>query len=156
LKVFLRQRKALELADAVLAKVEARVRDQCFPRWTETVQNNLKQFSGGRYQELHWTEELLPQLVAPEDKRLLNVDQVSAGTRDLIHLALRFSLADHIGTNLPIFLDDPFVELDELRWQNIAQLLLTAGTHRQVILFTCHQREKEFFQEAGVPVQTFG
>lgn len=156
LQTLLRQRRALELADEALVRVEERIRARSFPQWTATVGKNLEHFSGGRYHELHWTEDLLPQLVIPENKQIVNLDQLSAGTKDMIYLALRFSLADFLGVGLPIFLDDSFVELDDQRWENIAQMLLRTGGQRQVFLFTCHERERGFFQKAGFPVQVFG
>ena len=68
--------------------------------------------------------------------------QLSMGTRDQIHFALRLAvwrLAFAQGERVPLFLDDPFVRLDDSRFQEMMKFLSSYGD-TQILYFTCHKR----------------
>ncbi len=71
--------------------------------------------------------------------------QLSLGTGDLLYFALRLAvcrLAYAEGESIPLFLDDPFVRLDEERFRAVMDYLNSCG-NLQIIYFTCHKRAQE-------------
>ncbi len=64
----------------------------------------------------------------------------STGYRDMLSLCTRFALVSAMfeGEQPCIILDDPFVNLDEIRLDNAMRFLKTLGEHKQLIYFTCH------------------
>lgn len=69
-----------------------------------------------------------------------SLDCYSTGYRDMLSLCTRFALVSAMfeGEQPCIILDDPFVNLDEIRLDNAMRFLKTLGEHKQLIYFTCH------------------
>ncbi|UCZ54311.1 AAA family ATPase [Bacillus shivajii] len=70
---------------------------------------------------------------------------LSRGTCELLYLSLRFSLAAHVANerNIPLFMDETFVNIDKDRRKKILSVLRDITKDRQVIYFTCH----DYFME---------
>ena len=64
----------------------------------------------------------------------------SAGMTDLVMLCMRLALVDALFREEDIFviLDDPFVNLDDVRTAQAAKLLERLAQHRQILYLTCH------------------
>ena len=76
----------------------------------------------------------------------------SAGTIDQIYLALRLAISDIINTNnniLPLIFDDCFAMYDNDRLKATLEFL-HKNIDTQVIIFSCHTREKEFADKLGL------
>ena len=71
---------------------------------------------------------------------------LSEGTADQIYLALRLAMSSLILSGdepAPIILDDALVNFDNTRMAHAVRLLRKMSESRQIILFTCHDREIE-------------
>jgi hypothetical protein len=77
--------------------------------------------------------------------------QLSAGTRDQLYLAVRLAVSEFLSrgqTTLPILLDDVFVTSDDERTRAGMRLLIESfAAQHQVILMTCHRRRFEALAE---------
>lgn len=64
----------------------------------------------------------------------------STGQRAVIDLCLRLAVADNVfkGEKPFVILDDPFVALDEERFENVSKVIKELTANRQIIYFTCH------------------
>jgi len=83
------------------------------------------------------------------------VTGLSSGTRDQLYLALRLASLERPGErgpDLPIVLDDVFVQFDDARTRAGLELLAGLAERRQVVLFTHHDRVVELASEAGEAV----
>lgn len=76
--------------------------------------------------------------------------QLSLGTRDQLYLALRIAISKAISGNtlLPFFLDDPFVNCDSERLENIRRIIEEIAKEHQVVLFTLDPKYKSWNKEA--------
>jgi DNA repair exonuclease SbcCD ATPase subunit len=132
--------EALQTAQTELAKASTTFQQQFTPRLQAYLNSGLSHATGERYTEsLVDPETLIVRLLAPETHRWVYVDQLSTGTRDLVYLLLRFSIAQlmsHSGEPLPMLLDDPFVHCDRQRKANILTYLINQASDMQFILFT--------------------
>lgn len=75
----------------------------------------------------------------PETRRLEDVELLSQGTRAAAYLLLRVGLAQHMnsmGEPVPLILDDPLVDLDDVRVENFLDLLLELSSEVQILLFS--------------------
>ena len=61
--------------------------------------------------------------------------------RDRLYLALRLAVAEELTPDSPLILDDALVRFDDTRMQAALAILEDMAKARQVILFTCQQRE---------------
>jgi hypothetical protein len=77
--------------------------------------------------------------------------------RDRVHLAVCFSLADayaRSGVQLPLILDEPFLNLDGAQAQRLAETLRDfAARGRQVLVFTCSEQAARLFRRMEVSVR---
>jgi DNA repair exonuclease SbcCD ATPase subunit len=132
--------ETLQTAQTELAKAATTFQQQFTPRLQAYLNSGLSHATGKRYTEsLVDPETLIVRLLAPETQRWIYVDQLSTGTRDLVYLLLRFSIAQlmsHSGEPLPMLLDDPFVHCDRNRKANILTYLINQASDMQFILFT--------------------
>lgn len=96
-----------------------------------------------------------PKLVAVESTRLeKGMDELSAGTRDQVWLALRLAaiVAAAEETPFPLLLDDSLVQFDDTRARAALRLLHEVSERVQVILFTHHDHLADLAEEV-VPVE---
>lgn len=69
---------------------------------------------------------------------------LSAGTADLLYLSVRLALCEltcPTDDPCPLVLDDTLVNFDDARAKRAMALFREIAQHRQVILFTCHERD---------------
>lgn len=65
----------------------------------------------------------------------------SGGTIDQAFFAVRLALADMVLKNIPIFLDDSFLQYDEVREKNVILLLEQIAQTKQVFWFSCKKND---------------
>jgi len=85
----------------------------------------------------------------PETHRLEDVELLSRGTRAAAYLLLRVGLAQHMssmGEPVPLILDDPLVDLDDVRVENFLDLLLELSQEVQILLFSKGEATKGWFE----------
>ena len=69
-----------------------------------------------------------------------------------VYFALRMAIGDLLfeGDSMPLVLDDSFAYYDDNRLKAVLQVLASMKD-RQIFIFTCHNREQRYLNEAGVP-----
>ena len=73
---------------------------------------------------------------------------LSAGTMDQLYLAVRLAICELVlpaDKAVPIVLDDVLANFDDARCETALKWLKEAAKSRQILLFTCHSREADFF-----------
>ncbi len=75
--------------------------------------------------------------------------QLSAGTRDQLHLAMRLAVADLLAgeRRVPFIFDDPFLTYDTVRTRAVQKSMMRLASMRQVIIVT-HREELGSWGEA--------
>ena len=71
----------------------------------------------------------------------------SDGTVDQLYLALRLAVARELIPDAPLVLDDAMVRFDNDRLQAALEILKQEAKTKQVIVFTCHGRERELLEQ---------
>ena len=75
---------------------------------------------------------------------------LSRGTVDQLYLALRLALCDMLLSGdepCPIVLDDALINFDDTRMGYALDVLREIAQRRQILLFTCHSREKRYIED---------
>ena len=86
-----------------------------------------------------------------EHGEYVNLERFSTGTIEQVNLALRLAYIDTISKEkLPIILDEAFAFCDDKRLFNIMKFLDREYKERQVIIFTCSNREKKIIDEENI------
>jgi len=131
---------ALELLTAASREIS---RDY-IPRLNDRMSSIINNISSGKYAQLGADEKLVLKAVAPETGELQAASRLSGGTMDQMYLALRIAAAELVapeGETLPLIMDEALAQYDDIRTANAIKFLDDFSSERQVILFTCKDRE---------------
>lgn len=149
--------KALDIATQALSEAGVIIQRDYVPSLNREMSGILRSITDGKYGGLKADDSLALKLESCESTDMVFPEQLSSGTSDQIYFALRLAavrMVEQRGERLPLFLDEPFAQYDEMRTGNALELLLEESRARQILLFTCKKREVEMLLElAGeIPV----
>ena len=88
--------------------------------------------------------------VVLEDGNAISPELLSGGTIDQIYFALRvagLNMLSENGETLPLILDEPFSQYDDVRIKRTAEMLNNISEKNQVIIFTCRQNEVDLLMQ---------
>ena len=135
---------ALELAQNALSAATTELQRRFAPRISKRAQALFGTLTGNRYQRLTLSDDLSLCSCTEDEDTLRTALWRSDGTVDQLYLALRLAVAEELTPEAPLVLDDAFVRFDDKRLAAAMDILREAGNTKQVILFTCQSREREY------------
>lgn len=133
---------ALELAQKYQEAASAELQRRFAPRISRRAQEIFGRLTGGRYEKLTMAADLSLMVSAENENTLRSSLWRSDGTADQLYLALRLAVAEALTPNAPLVLDDALVRFDDTRLKEAMAVLQEAAEEKQVILFTCQEREQ--------------
>lgn len=145
-----RKGASLKLALEVLEEAGSEVRSGLTPVLEKRMGFIAGKMTGGRYADLRLDEGLALNTISPETGNVSHAGILSGGTADQLYLALRLATADVLapgGEYLPVFLDEIFSQYDDIRTRQTLKFLLEEYGERQVVIFTCKERETALAQD---------
>ena len=141
--------EALTAALDELALADEEMRSEFSPALAKSAASVLSRLTGGAYTELTLDRELNALVRCAGEPVLHESAFLSRGTADQLYLALRLALCDMLlgGEDpCPIVLDDALINFDDARMGYALDYLAEIAQHRQILLFSCHSREKRYIQ----------
>ena len=141
--------EALTAALDELALADEEMRSEFSPALAKSAASVLSRLTGGAYTELTLDRELNALVRCAGEPVLHESAFLSRGTADQLYLALRLALCDMLlgGEDpCPIVLDDALINFDDARMGHALDYLAEIAQHRQILLFSCHSREKRYIQ----------
>ncbi len=136
--------RAAEFAQENLRQARQALQRRFAPRLSKRAQELFTRLTGGRYDRLSLMEDLSLHTGAQGEDILHNALWRSEGTVDQLYLALRLAVAQELTPDAPLVLDDALVRCDDTRLQAALEILQEMSEEKQVILFTCQSREREW------------
>ena len=135
---------ALTLALDTLSQARQELQRKFAPRIARRAQELLCRMTGGRYDRLTLREDLSLLSGAGQEETLHETWWRSDGTMDQLYFALRLAVAEELVPDAPLVLDDAFVRYDDTRLKEAMTILQEEAAQKQIILFTCQTREKQY------------
>lgn len=139
-----RQYAAIALAIETLGRADAELQSRFSPRLAQKAADYMDYLTDGRYDELVLARDLSAKARSTDDPTPRDTAYLSAGTADLLYLSVRLALCEltcPADDPCPLVLDDTLVNFDDARAGRAMALFREIAQHRQVILFTCHERD---------------
>lgn len=139
-----RQYAALALAIETLGRADAELQSRFSPQLAQKAADYMDYLTDGRYDELVLARDLSAKARSADDPTPRDTAYLSAGTADLLYLSVRLALCEltcPADDPCPLVLDDTLVNFDDARAGRAMALFREIAQHRQVILFTCHERD---------------
>ena len=151
LKSLDRKKAALELAKNTIEDLSKDIHNQFAPEINNKVSQIVNRITSGKYSGIRIDNKLEMGVVDPITGEIINVNSLSGGTIDQLYFSLRFGIINSItDDSLPLILDDCFIQYDDNRLSNILEFLADISKDRQVILFSCHNRERAILESKGI------
>lgn len=134
--------EALTIALETLSQARASLQRRFAPRITQRAQEILSTLTENRYHSLTMGEDFSLQAGAGQEDVLHDAIWRSDGTVDQLYLSLRLAVAEELMPEAPLVLDDALVRFDDARMAQALKILRQMAENKQVICFTCQNREK--------------
>jgi len=145
---------ALQIEQDAVKQLRRRFEQENISGTLISASQYMHRMTAGRYHRI-WAplgEDFL--CIDDEYGQTFRVEQLSGGTREQLFLAIRFALVREFakrGVELPLVMDDLFVNFDQERTDAAADCLLdVAGEGQQVLFFTCHEHIAHLFQKKQI------
>ena len=141
---------SMNLAKEVLNNAYEKMKNSVTPKFTQNLSHNISSITEGKYNKVMFNEEegLIVEL---ENGDYIPVNRFSIGTIDQLYLSLRLSMIDELSEeSVPILLDEVFAFYDDERLKNILEYLNVKFKNRQIIIFTCTNREKNILENKNI------
>lgn len=139
-----RQYAAIALAIETLGRADSELQSRFSPQLAQKAADYMDYLTDGRYDELVLARDLSAKARSADDPTPRDTAYLSAGTADLLYLSVRLALCEltcPADDPCPLVLDDTLVNFDDARAKRAMALFHEIAQHRQVILFTCHERD---------------
>lgn len=148
--VLLQQEAALTRAVETMARADLALREKFSPVLAEKAASLFGVLTGGRYDEITLAKDLSAKTRLTGDTVGREADYLSQGAQDQLYLALRLAMCQMVlpaEQACPLILDEALAAFDRARMGRALELLKELASSRQILLFTCHQRETAYFAE---------
>ena len=145
---------ALQIEHDAVMQIRRRFEQENISGTLISASQYMHRMTSGRYHRI-WAplgEDFL--CIDDEYGQTFRVEQLSGGTREQLFLSIRFALVREFakrGVELPLVMDDLFVNFDQERTEAAANCLLeVAAEGQQVLFFTCHEHIAHLFQKKKI------
>ena len=140
--------QAIRLALDTLDSANTALQSRFSPALGRRAAEIFSQLTEGRYSGVVLDRSLRLSAEPAGDTAYRDAALLSAGAADQLYLAVRLAICDLVlpaEARVPIVLDDALANFDDHRCAAALRYLKEAAKTRQVLLFTCHSREADFF-----------
>ena len=140
---------AIELASRILSEANTALQTRFSPALGEKAANIFTKLTKGKYNKVLLDRELTPSAQEAGDMLPHEALLLSQGAADQLYLALRLAICDLIlPEGVPLMLDDALVTFDDSRMAAALDHLVELSEKRQILLFTCQHRERDYLSSA--------
>lgn len=139
---------AIRLALEALEEANAELQTRFSPALGRRAAEIFKELTDGRYTGVTLDRSFHLSAEPAGDSVYRDAALLSAGAADQLYLAVRLAICDLVlpeEAGVPMVLDDALANFDGARCAAALRYLRAAAEKRQILLFTCHSREAEFF-----------
>lgn len=138
--------KSLKTALDVLEEAALEIKREFAPLLNQKLGSIAGFITQGKYSEVRADDSFMIRALEPGTRRIVELPFLSGGTVEQLYLALRIALAETVedgGEVLPLIMDEVFAHYDDTRVFSTLKMLFELSKERQIIFFTCKDREME-------------
>ena len=140
---------AIALAMTALEQANTTLQNRFSPALGARAAEIFAALTAGKYDKVLLSNDLSLSAEAAGDPMSRSIQQLSQGAADQLYLAVRLAICDMVlptEKHVPLILDDALVTFDDDRLRAALDYLLSESKNRQILLFTCHDRERAYLQ----------
>lgn len=138
--------KAIEIAIDMMKESLREVRGNFSDVLNDKVILYFNKLTNDKYKEVMVSDSY--EMKVKDDKEMIKAEFLSNGANDQLYLALRLAFINMIYKNerCPLFLDDAFIQYDDIRLKKALEIIKDLE-FSQVFILTCQKREELYFNE---------
>lgn len=142
------QIRILDATIQYMKKASVQIDHDFSSKFSNYVSKAVRFVTNGRYDKLMIDSKMNINIYHEGFGNSIPLERLSFGTIEQLNLIVRLEMAAYlIQDSLPVFLDEILSQVDNRRMENILIYLLEMSSNRQVLLFTCQQREKDYLDK---------
>lgn len=144
--------RALNLAIDTMKEANLKLQALFSPIISREAGRLMSVMTSGSYKNIYFDKDMRFSAERTEDMSAHSLEYLSDGTKDQLYLAVRLAVCSLAlpkppeGEACPLILDDVLDSFDDKRAEQALSLLSELAQERQIILFTCHSREKRIVE----------
>ena len=138
---------AIALAMTALEQANTILQNRFSPALGARTAEIFSALTGGRYGKVLLSRDLSLSAEEAGDPMSRSILQLSQGAADQLYLAVRLAICGMVlpaKKRVPLILDDALVTFDDTRLRAALDYLLAESAQRQILLFTCQNRERDY------------
>lgn len=138
---------ALTLALDALHSANTTLQNRFSPELGRRAAEIFADMTGSTWSHILLDREFHLSAESGSDPTRRSVQLLSAGTADQLYLATRLAVCEMVlppEQNAPLILDDALITFDDERLRKTLDYLARLGERRQILLFTCQNREAAY------------
>lgn len=136
--------RALEMASEALYDANLELQNRFSPVVSDMAGKYMQRLSGGRYNGVFFNKSMKFKVRAENEAVQRDAEYLSDGTLDQLYLSARLAVSELVLLSddpCPVILDDVLANFDDERAKYALELFREIALGRQVIFFTCRERE---------------
>ena len=148
-----RDYEALQIALEALEEADAEMRNRFSPELNRRSGAYLEALTSGKYPKVRLNRSLEAGAEEQGGVVVRSILSLSQGTADQLWLAVRLAVCDLAlpqEERCPLVLDDALVNFDDQRVVPALGLLKQLSQDRQILLFSCHDREENLVKGGAI------
>lgn len=144
--------QAIAMATEKIGLVSSDIHRDFAPQLNMKVSDLVSFLTNHRYDLVTIDSQMQIHLEDSATSRMVDLASLSSGTIDMIYMAMRVELITLLKgpRSVPLIFDDSFSLLDDSRLEKLLRYLWEIKPS-QVLLFTCHGREKQILDQFHIP-----
>lgn len=146
-KLLQKRQSAIEFAIQRMTQISKSVHQEVGTKLNEKAGEILGEITNGKYTQLFVDDRL--DISVFSENRKIPAARLSRGTVEQVYFSVRMAASELLyEEEYPVILDDTFAYYDEERMK--AAIRWLAEHKKQVLLFSCHKREKEALDQMHI------
>ena len=141
---------AIALAMTALEQANTILETRFSPALGARAAEIFSALTGGKYDKVLLSRDLTLSAEAAGDPMSRSIQLLSQGAADQLYLAVRLAICDMVlpaEKHVSLILDDALVSFDDTRLRAALDYLLAESAQRQILLFTCQGRERNYLAD---------
>lgn len=138
---------AITLAMTALEQANIILKNRFSPALGARAADIFSALTDGRYDKVLLSQDMALSAEQSGDPMSRSIRLLSQGTADQLYLAVRLAICGMVlpeEKHVPLILDDALVSFDDRRLRAALDVLLAESEQRQILLFTCQTRERDY------------
>ena len=138
---------AITLAMTALEQANIILKNRFSPALGARAAEIFSALTDGRYDKVLLSQDMALSAEQSGDPMRRSIRLLSQGAADQLYLAVRLAICGMVlpeEKHVPLLLDDALVSFDDRRLRAALDVLLAESEQRQILLFTCQTRERDY------------